>query len=277
MVLRRACGLLLLRWQDLYRLGHASPRLRFTSSDVIGVSPRRWISSHNVHSARYSYRTEVPLPGGRCRDVRRLASDVRYRLLSRHRKSCRVDFRYLRLRLRFRSRFRCGVSDDSTGSCRMVGSPFPPPKLMTIDCAIPTAKAASRFIRGLRLRMRSLYGSGYSECEPLGLKCIPSHALAELSGRKPRSCSPIAGGSVCRHHIQGELRNAGQGICELEVADLCPAVDLMPDILVRTSPPRVSPLRRARPKLTKKLHVFRVCRASQQCWRSPISPSAYWC
>ena len=56
---------------------------------------------------------------------------------------------------------------------------------MTIDCAIPTAKAARRFTRGLRLRMRSLYGNDYWACEPVSLGYVPSHDLAELSGRVP--------------------------------------------------------------------------------------------
>lgn len=119
---------------------------------------------------------------------------MQYRLLTRRRKSCRVDFHYRRLRwlLRVRLRFRCEGPEDSTDSCRMVGSPFPPPKLMTIDCAIPTAKAARRFTRGLRLRMRSLYGNGYWACEPVCVKYVLSDATAELSGLNTRYCSPRA-------------------------------------------------------------------------------------
>ena len=119
---------------------------------------------------------------------------MQYRLLTRRRKSCRVDFHYRRLRwrLRVRLRFRCEGSEDSIGSCRMVGSPFPPPKLMTIDCAIPTAKAARRFTRGLRLRMRSLYGNDYWACEPVCVKYVLSDAAAELSGLETRYCSPRA-------------------------------------------------------------------------------------
>ena len=73
-----------------------------------------------------------------------------------------VDFYCQRFRFSLRFRFGCGVPADLTGSCRTVGSPFPPPRLATIDCAISTAKAANRLSTGLRLHMRLPYGGGYA-------------------------------------------------------------------------------------------------------------------
>jgi hypothetical protein len=49
---------------------------------------------------------------------------------------------YPRFRLSFRFRFGCVLPEESIGSCRTVGSPSPPPKPATTDCAISTATVA---------------------------------------------------------------------------------------------------------------------------------------
>lgn len=86
-----------------------------------------------------------------------------------------ADFYYQRFRFSLRFRFGCGEPADLTGSCRTVGSPFPPPRLATIDCAISTAKAASRFSTGFRLHMHLPYGGGYAGRAQLSCNTFESH------------------------------------------------------------------------------------------------------